>query len=234
MATGQSLQGECSCGRNHYVIVFPDNASSIAKVFFESSSDSRRARSSPYTAFLRVPLPWFQSTTYAFYPNEAHADIRRVFTPWHAPQTKRHFCGFCGTPLTAWNEENSEEAEMVSVNLASLRSDSIDVLADTGVLPSATRDGESKDSSRFESMILQDHVTQSKGQPWFEEIIEGSELGRMTRRRGGETSLDGKTRVEWEIVEFSSDDGGDSGEGGIGTAKRKHDELAGGEDVAMK
>ena len=123
---------------------------------------------------------------------------------------------------------------MVSVNLASLRSNSFDILADAGVLPSATLGGESKDSGRFESMILQDHATRRKGQPWFEEITEGSELGRMTRRRGGETSLDGKTRVEWEIVEFSNDDGADSGEGVIGTAKRKHDELAGGEDVAMR
>ncbi|MCJ1391857.1 hypothetical protein MMC18_004724 [Xylographa bjoerkii] len=253
MATGQSLQGECSCGRNHYVVVLPENASSIAKVFFDSSSDSRessfpplctskteqampqgRAHSSPFAAFLRVPLPWLQSTTYAFYPNEAHTDIRRVFTPWQAPQIKRHFCGFCGTPLTSWTEANSEEAEMISVNLASLRSDSFDILADTGVLPSATPNDESKGPGRFESMILQDRSTRSRGQPWFEEIIEGSELGRMTRRRGGETSSDGKTRVEWEIVEFNSDEGGDSGEGGIGTAKRKHDELAGGEDVTMK
>ncbi|MCJ1398337.1 hypothetical protein MMC11_001535 [Xylographa trunciseda] len=199
----------------------------------ECAMPQGRAHSSPYAAFLRVPLPWLQSTTYAFYPHEAHADIRRVFTPWHAPQTKRHFCGFCGTPLTSWNEETSEEAEMVSVNLASLRSDSFDILAETGILPSAIPKDESKGPTRFQSMILHDHPIQSRGQPWFEEILEGSELGRMTRRRGGETSLDGKTRVEWEIVEFNGDEGGDSDEGGIGTAKRKHDEFAGAEDAAM-
>ncbi|MCJ1281060.1 hypothetical protein MMC26_000378 [Xylographa opegraphella] len=216
------------------IVVSPRLYPRLSTTKTEHAVRQGRAHSSPYTAFLRVPLPWYQSTTYAFYPNESHSSIRRVFSPWHAPHIKRHFCGFCGTPLTAWNEESREEAEMLSVNLASLRSDSIDILADTGVLPSATPEGEGEDHGRLESMMLQDHATRRKGQPWFEEIIEGSELGRLTRRRGGETSLDGKTRVEWEIVEFNNDDGTDFSEGGIGTAKRKHDELAGGEDVAMR
>ena len=123
---------------------------------------------------------------------------------------------------------------MVSVNLASLGSESFDILADTGILPPTKSEDQSRAPDRFASMVLQEYSTHSRGQPWFEEIIEGSELGRMTRRRGGETSADGKTMVEWEIVEFSSDDAGDSTEGGIGTAKRKHDELGGGEDVAMR
>lgn len=58
------------------------------------------------------------------------------------------------------------------------------------------------------------------GVPWFEEMVEGSALGRIKRRRGGGTSQDGRIRVEWEVVEF---DGGedDGGSGAAGVAKRK-------------
>ena len=47
------------------------------------------------------------------------------------------------------------------------------------------------------------------GAPWFEEMIEGSELGRIKKRRGGGRTSDGKTIVEYEITEFESN-GGDS------------------------
>lgn len=70
-----------------------------------------------------------------------------------------------------------------------------------------------------------------RGTPWFEEMIQGSELGRVKRRRGGETSSDGRTKVEWEISEF------ESGDGDIAiasTGKRKLGSLTAGEDVDMK
>lgn len=41
--------------------------------------------------------------------------------------------------------------------------------------------------------------------PWFEAMLEGSALGRMRRRTGGGISGDGRTRVEWEIVDFGDD-----------------------------
>ena len=70
-----------------------------------------------------------------------------------------------------------------------------------------------------------------RGVPWFEEMIEGSELGRMRRRRGEQTSADGKTKVEWEIVEF----GGDDGESGLtGGEKRKLDQVGEGDDLVMR
>lgn len=59
---------------------------------------------------------------------------------------------------------------------------------------------------------------ESTGTPWFEEMIQGSELGKMKRRRGGQSSLDGRSKVEWEIVEFTADDEESSI---VGTGKRK-------------
>ncbi|MCJ1479609.1 hypothetical protein MMC13_008295 [Lambiella insularis] len=234
MGDTQSLEGACSCGRNQYLIVLPQDADSTITIYFDDSSDNRRAHSSPLPAFLRVPLPLLQSTTYAFYPNETHSDIRRVFTPWHAPHIKRYFCGFCGTPLTSWNEETSEEAEMVSVNLASLRSDSLDILADAGLLPSARSERESVTKQTSGPVVHEESRSQTHGQPWFGEIIQGSESGKMRRWRGEEVSADGKSRVEWEIMEFDGDDSGESVESGIGIGKRKLSDLARGEDVLMR
>ena len=71
------------------------------------------------------------------------------------------------------------------------------------------------------------------GQPWFEEIIEGSELGRIRRRRGGKSSSDGRSRVEWEIVEFEGEAGEESMESGMGNGKRKIGDVAG-VDVDMR
>jgi hypothetical protein len=159
--------------------------------------------SSPLSAFLRVPLPWLRSTTYAYYPDESHSTIRRVFTPWHAPHTKRHFCGFCGTPLSYWSEADRQEADLISVNLSSLRRDSIDQLATLGILPSGYSSEDEKESE--ERAVTKVSETEIRGEPWFEEIIEGSKLGKIRRRRGGKTSADGMTSVEWEVVEFDGE-----------------------------
>lgn len=75
------------------------------------------------------------------------------------------------------------------------------------------------------------HSREVRGAPWFEEMIQGSELGRIKRRRGGQTNSDGHTKVEWEITEF------DSGEGGAAvgsTGKRKLGSLETGDDVEMR
>ena len=186
---------------------------------------------------LRVPLTRLISTTYAYYPDETHGAIRRVFTPNHAPQTKRHFCGFCGTPLSYWSEESPEEAEWICVNLSSLKSDSLEWLEDTGFLSDAGKDHEEKPEAVGEEprdsreVAASGHGREVRGTPWFEEMIEGSELGRIKRMRGGESSADGKTTVEWEITEFESNEG----DGGTtGTGKRKHGSLGDGNDVEMK
>ena len=207
----------------------------MGKLALTCAPNTDHSHVGPLAAFLRIPIPWLRSTTYAFYPDETHPEIRRVFTPWHAPHIKRHFCGFCGTPLTYWSEESREVAETVSVNLDSLQSASLAILAEIGVLPSVIPDEEVPTSKRNDAPMAQvAQGTEVRGQPWFEEMLEGSELGRWRRRRGGKTSADGRTKVEWEIVEYDGNDDRDMLEGGIGTGKRKHGELVGGEDIVMR
>ncbi|KAL8938783.1 MAG: hypothetical protein Q9216_003705 [Gyalolechia sp. 2 TL-2023] len=178
---------------------------------------------------LRVPLSHIQSTTHAFYPDETHSTIRRIFTPRHAPRTKRHFCGFCGTALTHWSEESEVDADWVYVNLGSLRSGSVERLADEGLL--STADDTDDSTATKEKALDRRTVSEGKevsGAPWYEELIEGSELGRLKRKRAGKSSVDGRTKVEWEVVEFTSE----PGDAGTSTGKRKLDQV-GKEDVDM-
>lgn len=47
----------------------------------------------------------------------------------------------------------------------------------------------------------------TRGIPWFEEMIEGSRLGRiMKRRRGVGISDDSSTTIEWEVTEWLDED----------------------------
>jgi hypothetical protein len=46
-------------------------------------------------------------------------------------------------------------------------------------------------------------VRESFGVPWFEELVEGTRLGKLRRQRGGHGSQDGRVQVEWEIIEYS-------------------------------
>ena len=235
MAEVSSLQGGCSCGRNEYLIFTPSIAESLqlvlhdevasGKHLFLRSLASLLIRSAGRVPSLRVPLSHIHSSTCAYYPDESHNAIRRVFTPRHAPHSKRHFCGFCGTPLTYWSEDPKEEAEWVYVSLGSLRNKSIEALETAGFL-SGTRDADENTH-----VIRTGQDGEIRGPAWFEEMIEGSELGRMKRRRGGQTSADGKSKVEWEIVEF----GGDEGESGLtGGEKRKLDQVGEGDDLVMR
>lgn len=69
-----------------------------------------------------------------------------------------------------------------------------------------------------------------KGQPWFEEVVEGTKLGRIKRRRGGQTSSDGRGRWEWSVVEYEDgvdDEPGEGMEEGRSNGKRKAGEMAG-------
>lgn len=181
---------------------------------------------------LRVPLSVFQSTTYAFYPDETHSAIRRVFTPRNAPNTKRHFCGFCGTQLTYWSEENPEEADWVFVSLGSLKNESLERLDDAGILDATEEDDKEHAGNDIEArkeLIKKKHDQELLGTPWFEETNQRVELGKMKRRRGGQSSSDGRIRVEWEIVEIT---GGDEVDTIVGTGKRKANILE--DDAEMK
>ena len=182
---------------------------------------------------LRVPISQLHSTTYAFYPDETHNTIRRVFTPRHAPYTKRHFCGFCGTHLTYWSERSKEDAEWVCISLGTLKSESRERLEDAGLLSEpedAYVQERTENISPAREIARRSQGREILGSPWFEDLIEGSELGRIKRRRGGQSSSAG-TRVEWEIIEFESgDDDGKLRE----TSKRKLDMVGNDGDITMR
>jgi len=184
---------------------------------------------------LRVPLTTIQSTTHAFYPDETHNIIRRVFTPPNAPHTKRHFCGFCGTALTHWSEKDPEEADYVRVNMGSLKNESMERLEEVGILSSAADEPNDQNEpakaigTNKTTAMQKNHGRELRGNPWFEEVIEGSALGRIKRRRGGQSSSNGETTVEWEVVEVEGD-----GEDITNTGKRKLGSRKDEDDVEMK
>jgi hypothetical protein len=71
------------------------------------------------------------------------------------------------------------------------------------------------------------------GIPWFEEMVEGSRLGRLMRsRRGMGVSDDQSTSIEWEVSEWHDDGSGgflkqeESRSGGTTTGKRKRGRQA--------
>ena len=109
--------------------------------------------------------------------------------------------------------------------MGSLRSDSLERLQDTGLL-----DGQ-EESVRTDVEPVSRQVTREttsrevRGNPWFEEMLEGSQLGKIRRKKGGHISADGSTTYEWEVVEI---EGGDMESSGA--AKRKLEDVGDGED----
>ncbi|KAJ6078551.1 hypothetical protein N7467_008304 [Penicillium canescens] len=243
----EPLRGSCSCGRNEYQVNIPDDVTEHAEVYFDSSRDNRRFHGTPLSAWLRVPLDWYESYTQSFFPDESHSSIRRRFSPRHAPQTQRVFCGYCGTPLTFWTEEPREESNFMSITIGSLLAEDQRALADLDLLPddfdeeapragvsasSALTPAEAPTSSVIIPSFEEPKISRSfqhgttRGIPWFEEMVEGSRLGRLMRSRHGKgVSDDQSTSVEWEISEWH-DDGSvfvrqESESSGGSTGKRK-------------
>ena len=117
--------------------------------------------------------------------------------------------------------------------MGSLQSESVEKLGEAGLLPGNQEKEEGVEEGRSGG-ISGSQGRELTGAPWFEEIIKGSELGRMRRSRGGEISGDGRSRVEWEIVEFGGEDDKGSLESGLATAKRKIGQIVDGGDVDMR
>lgn len=205
-----------------------------------------RLSGTPLTAWLRVPLDWYQSHTESFFPDETHSSIRRIFSPRHAPEIKRIFCGFCGTPLTVWTEDPLEEADFMSVAIGSLFGDDQRALEDLNLLPddhveeaphadissSTLTPARELSSSIIVPSFSSTNISRSfyhgttGGIPWFEEMVEGSRLGRLMRaRRGKGVSNDNSTSFEWEVSEWHDDGTGfpqeESDPSGHATGKRK-------------
>lgn len=196
------------------------------------------AQTSPLAAFLRVPLDWYHSTTFAFFPDETSAMIRKVYISPRKGHSMRHFCGFCGTPLSYWSEQPRSEADFIQVALGSLCSENLHDLEDLGLapdvddevgetVPTTPQDTEMVVSPSNEVMV-RDGVGRREtagGLPWFETLISGSKLGNMQTAKGISQSRDGSVRVEWEVYEWTDEDGTAGG-------KRKYAELSSAPDRA--
>ena len=173
--------------------------------------------------------------------------IRRIFTPEHLPHCKRVFCGFCGTHLSYWTEEPASEAEFLSVTLGSLLGDDIRALQELDLLPEdiepeaivgtdGTNDPKTvaRPSQPETSEQGVSRTSQRQGRlgdlDWFEQMIDGSRLGRTQRTtRGLGVSADGNRTVQWEVSEYTE---GDSDTPSSST-KRKIGDVTG-DDVAMR
>ena len=143
--------------------------------------------------------------------------------------------------MSYWHERSREDAEWIYISLGSLESESLDILSEVGILGGEEERQEAPSNNQMDyeggstnapaahstnTVAARGESREVRGQPWFEEMLEGSELGRLRRRRGGMTSKDGSSQVEWEVVEFESNDIEGTQEVGIGTVKRKLGDMA--------
>lgn len=184
-----------------------------------------------------MPLAWFTSATFAQFPDETRASIQRSFVSPFASNTRRQFCGYCGTQLTSWHERTHDDAEHICLTVGSLLDEDQASLAALGYLPSGDSSDEDAGSAGPSSAARQGRVVvrgeRAGGAPWFEELVEHTKLGRVKQQRGGVASRDGSVRVEWEVVEWTEAD--DADDEGAGPAKRKIGEvLDAAEDVEMR
>ncbi|KAL9050980.1 MAG: hypothetical protein Q9162_006300 [Coniocarpon cinnabarinum] len=110
----QILHGSCTCGRNQFEIDLPHDISTVS-VVLDNSAASRRAHAAPLTAYLSIPLSHYRSATYAFYPDETHRDIRRVYNvpraalPTHSSTTSHTDASGTITTTTSTSKTSSPE-----------------------------------------------------------------------------------------------------------------------------
>ncbi|GJC90515.1 hypothetical protein ColLi_13353 [Colletotrichum liriopes] len=198
----RALRGGCQCGRNSYIIDVPQGTTERAQVLFHTDSMHRVPLATPLAAMIRVPLSWYRSSTHAFFPDEKHSTIRRVFESSSNHPSKRHFCGFCGTPLSYWTERPQTEADYIHLTLASLRGEDLRDLEDLGLIPEFEEAEEQPAVPTTTTVVGRE----TRGVPWFESMIEGTRLGSLRHSQVVDHSKDGKIRVEWEIVEWTDSD----------------------------
>lgn len=142
----------------------------------------------------------------------------------------------------------------MNISLGSLLSEDLRALEELDLLPDDMRDDPNADPQLTMSGALgpgdtpaQNSVQSQENHPvtqmrrtgktgsltWFEDMLDGSRLGRtQTTRRGLGVSDDGSTRVEWEVSEYT-DDGSEEPQTHSGS-KRKIGEVAKDDDVSMQ
>ncbi|CAK7266627.1 hypothetical protein SEPCBS119000_002126 [Sporothrix epigloea] len=210
MSTRRALRGGCQCGRNVYVVQPPPDSVEVARLLFDPTPSHRTSLASPLPAYLRVPLAWYHSTTLPHFSDETQSMIHRSYEhpiPGGAissTSTRRHFCGFCGTPLSFWSETPQPEADYIRLTLGSLRPDDLDELDEwTGAADESeeAEDGgdegggdgdENRDSNNATAESPKsgrpgdgalDRILSTTGIPWFDSFVEGSRLGRHLLRQ---------------------------------------------------
>ncbi|KAF1944691.1 hypothetical protein EJ02DRAFT_340331 [Clathrospora elynae] len=232
----QTLHGSCACGRNRYVVEIPPQQVQQAELRYDNTPASRHHSASPLALWLRVPLPWYTSATFAQYPDETRMSIKRSFVSPFASNTRRQFCGYCGTQLSSWNERTHEEAEHICLTVGSLLDEDQELLAELGFLPnheSSDEEAAVAGLSRTTNppRTVARSAPQPAGAPWFEEIVRNTQLGRFKQQRGGHS--DSGVHVEWEVTEWT--EGSDADDEGRATpSKRKIGEIEGEEDTEMR
>lgn len=186
------------------------HSSPIVPFYTEADNAPGTHSASPLTLWLRVPLPWYTSATFAQYPDETHSSIQRTFTSHHTPASTNKFCGYCGTLLSSWNERTREDAEHICLPVGSLLDEDQELLNALGFF------GESSDE---ETSVVGEAVRthpgqaivragpQARGAPWFEEIVRNTRLGRIKQQRGGQS--ENGVQVEWEVTEWVEGNGDD-------------------------
>lgn len=142
--------------------------------------------------------------------------------------SKRHFCGYCGTPLSYWSEKPHSEAEYINLTLGSLLAEDLRDLEDMGLIPDESKIEETQVASTSRQ------GRESLGVPWFDGLVEGTRLGNMRRIQEVGSSRDGSVRVEWEVVEYNGEgedadmeDPGTSNETTPGKRKRGDSNVGG-------
>ncbi|KAK0389302.1 hypothetical protein NLU13_2877 [Sarocladium strictum] len=209
MSALRPLRGACQCGRNRYIIAIPEESVTKAQVHFNTEPEHQIPLATPLAAYIRVPLSWYHSTTYAQFHDETHALIRRVYTHPSRSYSKRHFCGYCGTPLSYWSEQPQTEADFINITLGSLVREDLRDLEDMGLIDDASSTDNDPSTQQHTSVSSRERnmaLRQSYGVPWFDSMVEGTRLGRMRRTHGIQRSSDGgDVTIEWEIVEYTGD-----------------------------
>ncbi|KAI1457174.1 hypothetical protein F4805DRAFT_202956 [Annulohypoxylon moriforme] len=211
MSSGRALRGSCHCGRNQYVITIPSGTPDVAQMVFDSAESHRMSSATLLSEFLRVPIHWYHSRTFPFFPDESRATIRRVYSHPDEQSAIRQFCGFCGTTLTYWTEDPVTEAGYIQVTLGSLLSEDLYDLDDMGLVPEEPEQEHEQDRMDIEPTSQTGQATQSSGRdftgvPWFENLTSGSRLGSIYTSKRVEESHDGRIRVEYEITEWTEGD----------------------------
>jgi hypothetical protein len=175
---------------------------------------------SPLTLWLRVPLSWYTSATFAQFPDETRTSIQRSFVSPFTSSHRRVFCGYCGTQLSSWNE-----AEYISLTVGSLLDDDQNLLDELGFLPhSESSDEEDAVITTTTSTVggpsrstvnTNTNTITTRGAPWFEEMVRNTRLGRFKQQRGRYSTS--HVQVEFEVSEWNEADD----EGHVTPSKRK-------------